>query len=102
MRVPTKSISLGNKRASRMRRSSGNNHSNKNSTKEKSLAAPKRDQKPKMPTHHTDKEATTKKKPVAANRNLRKRNRDNTSITKKITAYPEDISMMTDESGKTY
>ena len=84
-----------------MRRSSGNNHSNENSTKENLLAAPKRNQKPKTPTRDTDKEAITKKKSVAANRNSRKRNSDNTLITKQITAYPEDVSMMMDELGKT-
>ena len=83
-----------------MRRSSENNHSNENSTKENSLAAPKRNQKPKTPTRDTDKEAITKKS-VAANRNSRKRDSDNVLITKQITAYPENVSMTMDELGKT-
>lgn len=83
-----------------MRRSSGNGHSNENSTKENSLAAPKRNQKPRTPTRDTDKEAITKKS-LAANRNSRKRNSDNTLITKKTTAYPEDVSMMMDGLRKT-
>ena len=101
MRVLTNAISLGNKRASRMRRSSRNNQSNENSTKENSLEGPERNRKPKTPPRDTDKEAITKKKPGAANRNSRKRNSDNISITKTPTAYSEDFSMMTDELGKT-
>ena len=100
MRVSAKAISLGSKRVSRLRRSSGKDHGNEDSTRENSVAARKCDQKPKTLTHDTDKEAVTTKKRKAATRSSRKRNSDKTSTAKQITAYPEDVSMMTDELGK--
>lgn len=86
-----------------MRRSSGNDHGNENSTREHSVAAQTRDQKPKTftrDTRDTGKGVVTKKTAVAVTRISRRRNSNNTSITKQINAYPEDVSTMTDKLGK--
>lgn len=106
MRMLTKAISLGSKRASRMRRSSGNDHGIENSTREHLVAAQKHNQKPQTFTRDihdnrdTGKEVVTKITPPAGTRVSRRRNSDNTSIMKQIKAYPEDISVMTDKLGK--
>lgn len=100
MRVAAKAISLGAIRASRLRRSSGNDLGKEGSTRANSVSAPKRDQKPNTSTRGTGKKAATKKAPVAVSRRSRKRNSDNTSITKQIKVYPEDDCMMTNELGK--
>lgn len=86
-----------------MRRSSRNDYGNENSAREHSVAAQKRDQKPKTFTHDTrdtGKELAMKKATVAGNTISRRRNTDNNSTTKQTKAYPEDVSMMTDKFGK--
>ena len=100
MRMLIKAISLGYKRPCRLRRSSGNDQVNENSTREHSVAVPKRDRKPKNFTRNTGKEAVTKKTAVAGTRISRGRNSNITSITKQIKAYPEGVSMMTINRGK--
>ena len=102
----TKAISLGSKRASRMRRSFGKDHGIESSTREHLVAAQKRDQKPQTFTRDnhdnrdTGKEVVKKITALAGTRISRWRNSDNTSTMKQIKAYPEDISIMTDKLGK--
>lgn len=102
MRLATKAISLGAIRASRLRRPSGNNLGKEGSARENSVGAPKREQKPRTSTRGTGKEAVRKKAPAATTTSNRKRNSDDTSITKHLQAYPEDGCMMTNELGKRY
>lgn len=70
-----------------------------NSTREQHVAAKKRDQKPQIFTRDTGKEVVKKIKALAGARISRRRNSDNTSITKQIKADPEDIGT-TDKLGK--
>lgn len=64
MRMLTKAISLETKRASRMRRSSGNDHGIENSTGEHLVAANMRDQKSQSFTHDTYEKRDTGKEAV--------------------------------------
>lgn len=64
MRMLTKAISLGTKRPSRMRRSSGNNHGTENSMGEHLVAAQRRDQKFQTFTHDTNDNHDTGKEAV--------------------------------------
>lgn len=106
MRMLTKAISLGSKRASRMRRSSGYHHGIENSTREHLVAAQKRDQKPQTFTRDTHdnrdigKEVVKEITALAGTRISRRRNSDNTSIMKQIKAYPGGISMVAGKLGK--